>query len=261
MFHGEMIRYDSSATSSPFSSSSSSSSSPQRDLSPHYSSPDSSNNDETTQYMQASAANHIITVDEDEEEEIARSIPNNFMQISADGMEGGDKRKRKRVNKVTFVGETNIPWEDYIPTDNPVLLFQDNQILYVYACFFVIVLLFFIILNILTPRTTIFIAIDSSFPTLYRRHSRDYLFPLYHLSAISDNVMPLSYFILPTQNTVHISLLTSQHPSSPSILSYLLYLFLYLTSPLRQCVMLFVSSGFPISLLTISFFFLNLPIT
>jgi hypothetical protein len=139
------LAYDSASSSATSSPSSSSSSPPHHDLSPPSytsSSPSPEGHGDSQQYL-TYFQNHqqsVINVDEDEDE-ITNCNPNSFLKVtngttndgismSTDGTEG-DKRKRKRVNKVTFVGETNITWEDYIPTDNPVLLFQDNQILYV----------------------------------------------------------------------------------------------------------------------------------
>ena len=136
-----VIRYDS-ASSASNSPSSSLTPSPQRDLSP----PSSSESCE--EYLHFSNPNPappcIVTIEDDDEdvkeedeEDLSRGCMGNFMKNGTDNtlfsmQQGGDKqRKRKRINKVTFVGETNITWDDYLPTENPVILFQDNQILYV----------------------------------------------------------------------------------------------------------------------------------
>lgn len=140
-----VIRYDS-ASSASNSPSSSLTPSPQRDLSP-------SSSESCEDYPHFSNSNFnpaacVVNVEEDdedvkeEEEDLSNGCMTSFMKNGSLNMndntlfnvqqQGTDKqRKRKRINKVTFVGETNIMWEDYIPTENPVLLFQDNQILYV----------------------------------------------------------------------------------------------------------------------------------
>lgn len=138
-----MMRYHHDSSSASSSPNSSLTPSPQRDLSP----PSSSESCEEYLHFSNPAPASIVTVDDDSEddvkeeddEDISRGYMTNFMKNGNINMndnalfsaqqQSDKQRKRKRVNKVTFVGETNIMWEDYIPTESPVLLFQDNQIL------------------------------------------------------------------------------------------------------------------------------------
>lgn len=128
----DLLRYDSSGSSATSSPNCSLTPSPQRDLSPP-----SSSSDSCEEYLQFSHTNPapsiVVNIDEDDDFEGKEDANGNFKNAdSSQSSQANDKqRKRKRINKVTFVGETNIVWDDYIPTENPVLLFQDNQILYV----------------------------------------------------------------------------------------------------------------------------------
>jgi hypothetical protein len=142
-----VIRYDSASSSASNSPNSSLTPSPQRDLSP----PSSSEScEEYHHFSNPNPAPCVVNVEDDDEddvkdedeEDISRGYMSSFMKNGSLNMpdntlfsvQGTDKqRKRKRINKVTFVGETNIMWEDYVPTENSVILFQDNQILYVDA--------------------------------------------------------------------------------------------------------------------------------
>lgn len=134
-----VIRYDSSSASN--SPSSSLTPSPQRDLSP----PSSSESCEEYHHFSitTSAPPCVVTVEDDDEDDVKEECMANFLNNGSMNMtdstlfniqQGNDKRKRKRINKVTFVGETNIMWEDYTPTESPILLLHDNQILYVTFC-------------------------------------------------------------------------------------------------------------------------------
>lgn len=137
----DLLRYDSSGSSATSSPNSSLTPSPQRDLSPPSCSSSSESCEEYLSINPTPIMN-VVNIDEDDDfEGKENATGNNFnkfsmMQDNSQSTQANDKqRKRKRVNKVTFVGETNIMWEDYIPTENPVFLFQDNQILYVFQNF------------------------------------------------------------------------------------------------------------------------------